>query len=143
MPAYISHAIMMEKLYKDNANDHKIFRNVLNIDDLKMYSLGTDLACTSITLTHNPHEENTRDFFLSMISYIKDNRLIDNENIMALLYGHIAHYFFDVYTHPFIYYLEKSNRNYTIIPTHHFSRITQHCILSFCLGKSISQPNRN
>lgn len=119
MPAYMSHAIMMQKLYKDNMNDKKIFKNVMNIDDLKTYSLGTDLASTSITLTHNPHRENTRDFFLSMIEYIKENNLMDRENTIALLYGHIAHYFFDVYAHPFIYYIEKSNRKYTLIPTHH------------------------
>ena len=119
MPAYISHAIMMEKLYKDNMNNQKIFKNEMNIDDLKTYSLGTDLASTSITLKHNPHTENTRDFFLSMIKYIKDNNLVDKENTIALLYGHIAHYFFDVYAHPFIYYIENSNKKYSLIPTHH------------------------
>ena len=119
MPAYMSHAIMMEKLYKDYVNDNKVFKNTLDINDLKTYSLGLDLSMTSLTLTHNPHEEYTRDFFISMITYIKDNNLVNKNNVISLLYGHIAHYFLDVYAHPFIYYIEKSNKSNTIIPTHH------------------------
>lgn len=118
MPSYMSHAIMIDKIYKDYLNDDKIFRRELNINDLKTYSLGADLAYTSINLTHDPHQEKTQDFFLSMIKYIKDNKLTENDNVIALLYGHIAHYFLDVYTHPFIYYMEKSNKKYTIIPNH-------------------------
>ena len=118
MPSYMSHAIMIDKLYKNYMNDKKIFRKPLSINDLKTYSLGLDLSGTSLTLKKNPHQEYTQDFFLTMIKYIKDNCLIDNNNVIALLYGHIAHYFLDVYAHPFIYYLEKSNKNNTLIPTH-------------------------
>lgn len=119
MPAYISHAIMIEKLYKDYMNDNKVFKMQLNLNDLKTYSLGADLASTSLFLKHNPHDEFTQDFFLSMIKYIKDNKLIENENILSLLYGHISHYFLDINAHPFIYYIEKSNKNCSLIPAHH------------------------
>jgi hypothetical protein len=57
MPSYISHAIMMEKLYMDHYNDKKIFKNELKLNDLKTYSLGTDLATSSLILRHNPHRE--------------------------------------------------------------------------------------
>ncbi len=119
MPAYISHAIMIEKLYHDYRNDQKLFRRALDVDDLKTYSLGIDLSSLSNTLSNNPHEKYTQDFFLFMIKYIKDHNLVDNCNVLALLYGHIAHYFLDVSTHPFIYYMEKSYPSHTIIPTHH------------------------
>ena len=119
MPSYISHAIMMEKLYMDHYNDKKIFKNELKLNDLKTYSLGTDLATSSLILRHNPHREYTQDFFLFMAKYIKDNNLTGNDNIISLLYGHIAHYFLDINAHPFIYYIEKSNQNFTLIPSHH------------------------
>jgi hypothetical protein len=53
-----------------------------------------------------------------MISYIKQNNLVDNKHIMALLYGHIAHYFLDTQTHPFIYYLEIESHTVGPIPNH-------------------------
>ena len=119
MPAYISHAIMMENLYSNYYNDNTLFKIPLNINDLKTYSLGTDLSSISKTLKSNPHKNNTQVFFLFIINYIKANKLVNDSNVMSLLYGHIAHYFFDVSTHPFIYYIEKSYPNCSIISNHH------------------------
>ena len=119
MPAYISHAIMMENLYSNYYNDNILFKIPLNINDLKTYSLGTDLSSISKTLKSNPHKNNTQVFFLFIINYIKANKLVNDSNVMSLLYGHIAHYFFDVSTHPFIYYIEKSYPNCSIISNHH------------------------
>lgn len=61
------------------------------------------------------HSSNTRIFFLTTINYINDNKLNNNEDVMAYLYGYICHYYLDLYTHPFIYYksgiFDKNNKN--------------------------------
>lgn len=50
------------------------------------------------------HTTKTRDFFLSIVNYINNNDLSNDEYATAYLYGHICHYYLDLYTHPFLYY---------------------------------------
>lgn len=50
------------------------------------------------------HQSNTQKFFLSTIKYIEKNNLIQEDEVMAYLYGYICHYCLDYHTHPFIYY---------------------------------------
>lgn len=107
MPAYISHAIMGEQLYNECSKNPNTFQIPISIGNLKGYSLGADLSVLSKRLSKDPQNHYTRDFFLNMIKYIKDNNLIENSNIISLLYGHIAHYFLDINCHPLIYYIEQ------------------------------------
>ena len=37
---------------------------------------------------------------------------------MAYLYGHISHFYFDAYTHPLIYYIEKGCMPTSFLPSH-------------------------
>ena len=50
------------------------------------------------------HTTKTRNFFLAIINYINDKDLANDEYAIAYLYGHICHYYLDLYTHPFLYY---------------------------------------
>lgn len=118
MPAYISHAIMADKLHQNHKNDSRIFKNDIDVEELKTYSLGADLASISRRLKYNPHKKYTKDFFLRMICYIKRNRLMNNRHVMALLYGHMAHYYLDICVHPFVYYLSHNATNHNLIPSH-------------------------
>lgn len=106
MPSYISHAIMGEQLYNEANKENLFSRMYINKDEMKGYSLGPDPAYLSPIIKKDPHNYHTREFFESVIKYIKDNNLIENNHIMTLLYGHIAHYFLDINTHPLIYYIE-------------------------------------
>lgn len=119
MPAYISHAIMGNELYKNLISDTNILKTEINVAELRGYSLGPDLALLSKNTLSNPHNSNTQLFFLSMINYIKDNKLIENEHIMSLLYGHMAHYFLDINVHPLVYYIECGCIKVGMIPNHH------------------------
>ena len=119
MPAYMSHAVMMENLYEENKHEEKIFKIHLDLDELKTYSLGVDLASLSKNIVNNPHTSDTRSFFLNMIDYIKKRNLIENKHDIACLYGHVAHYFMDVCMHPFIYSIENSCKKVSSIPNHH------------------------
>ena len=105
MPAYLTHSIMGEEVHK-KANDEKLFRVPVNVEDVKTFSIGVDFASLSKVSAHNSHNKDTRTFFLIMIDYIKFNKFMEDEKVMALLYGHIAHYFLDVNLHPLIYYYE-------------------------------------
>lgn len=50
------------------------------------------------------HRTKTREFFLATIGYIHDNKLSNNDEAMAYLYGFICHYFLDLNTHPYLHY---------------------------------------
>lgn len=118
MPAYISHAIMGEQIYEYSKEDNT-FKIPIFCEELRGYSLGADLASLSKGTTKDTHNFKTKEFFLNMVDYIKDNKLIENSSVMALLYGHIAHYFLDINTHPFIYFIECGCKKVGIFPKHH------------------------
>lgn len=118
MPSYISHAIMGEEVYEKAHKDENLFKIEISKEELKGYSLGIDLSLLSKNTLKDPQNCNTREFFLKMLKYIKENRLIEQNSIISLLYGHIAHYFLDINTHPFIYYIETGCQKVGPISTH-------------------------
>ena len=61
-------------------------------------------AKQSMNIQSTIHKTKTRDFFINTINLINKKNLINNQEIMAYLYGNICHYYLDSYTHPFIYY---------------------------------------
>lgn len=118
MPAYISHAIMGQELYNEGKKEHLFNYIPIDIEEVKGYSLGIDFSYLSKRTTRDPHNYNTKEFFVSMLKYIKENNLIENSHIMSLLYGHIAHYFLDLNTHPLIYYTECNTEQVGPISNH-------------------------
>ncbi len=50
------------------------------------------------------HINNTDIFFHIFIDLIKKHNLLNNENILAALYGHLTHYVLDSNVHPYIVY---------------------------------------
>lgn len=119
MPAYLSHAIMGEDLHKKSESDEKLFKVPVKKESLKANSIGQDLSIVSNTLNkYDAHNFNTKLFFMNLVKYIKDNKLYENECVMSLLYGQIAHYFLDVNTHPLIYYIETGCKSPNAISSH-------------------------
>lgn len=119
MPAYLSHAIMAEEVYNKSINDKNLFKIPIKISSLKANSLGPDLAILAEKIKkYDTHNENSQLFFLNMIKHIKENRLIEDLEVMSMLYGHISHYFLDLYIHPLIYYQEKACQTKGIIHPH-------------------------
>ena len=119
MPSYISHAIMGEQLYNEIYTNDSLVKVPISKNQLKGYSLGIDLSTLSKRIKSDPANSSTKDFFISIITYIKENRLTENESIISLLYGHIAHYFLDTNTHPLIYYIEKGTESVGMISNHY------------------------
>ncbi len=118
MPSYISHAIMGDNLYKEAFNDKRIFKCEVNYDSLKTFSLGIDLTVLAKSLPGDIHNIKTQELLLNLIKYVKENNLVEDSEVLAFMYGHISHYFFDTNAHPLIYYVERGCQKVGIIPTH-------------------------
>ena len=116
MPSYITHAIMGDNLYNES---YDLVKVDIKKENLRGYSLGADLAYFSRKVDSDPHNYKTQMFFINMVNYIKDNNLIEDELVLSLLYGHIAHYFLDINIHPLVYYIEKECQKVGLIPPHH------------------------
>ena len=97
MANYSSHIIMAEKLYIKLKN-----KNIVDKEYMKLFSCGQDLIFLNYHYFKEAHTNNSRKFFINTIKYIKNNNLENNKLIMSYLYGHIAHYAFDITIHPFI-----------------------------------------
>lgn len=117
MPAYLTHAIMGETVHK-KAFEDKLFRCEVDLPSMTTFSLGADLSGLSKISSYTSHNQDTRAFFLYMIDYIKSHKLIEDSQVLALLYGHMAHYFLDINCHPLVYYNEVGLKNGTKISNH-------------------------
>ena len=109
---------MGEELYEKARKDENLFKINISKEELKGYSLGIDLSLLSKNIIKDPQNSNTREFFIKMLKYIKENKLIEKDSVISLLYGHIAHYFLDINTHPFIYYIEIGCQKAGLISNH-------------------------
>ena len=74
------------------------------------------------------HKNNTQEFFINLINYIKYNDLGNNPEIIAFLYGFLSHYILDSTMHPYIYYktgyFDKNNSNtYKYKSKHHLMEV--------------------
>lgn len=88
---------------KNNLEYYKLFAQ--GSDPFMFYHFCLGKKSKQISKIHNViHTTKTRDFFINTITYIHQNKLINNKEAMAYLYGHICHYYLDIYTHPFIFY---------------------------------------
>ena len=112
MPSSITHAYFSVDLYNELP---KKCQERIDLDYLKMFTQGSDpfmfynffVGKKNKTISHIQyivHTKKTNMFFKNNISYIIDNNLNNNKEILSYLYGYISHYYLDLYTHPFLYY---------------------------------------
>lgn len=112
MPSFISHTIMAYDVY------NKLDKKNVNLEYMLTYSLGGDLSKYS-KCRYDTHHRNQDQFIDNMIDYIKRNKLMDDKEIMGVLYGHISHYLMDSMLHPLIRKVDKAciknKRNHALI----------------------------
>lgn len=113
MANYASHIIMADRLYSKLNN-----KKYINKDYMKLFSCGHDLTFINRGYFKETHTSNSSYFFINTIMYIKNNNLEKNELIMSYLYGHIAHYAFDITIHPFIGKVLDDIKSKSIIKPH-------------------------
>ena len=126
MPSTVTHAYFALDIYDKLDNESK---KRLNYDTeyLKIFSQGPDpfhfynlaLPIKGKNVRKNYvrklHDTNTKKFFITLISEIKNQNLKNDSQIISFLYGFIAHYVLDSTIHPYIIYktgiYEKNNVN--------------------------------
>lgn len=104
MPNYKTHSIHGELLFPN------IDKRVdISLEDIKTYCMGPDTMIATDFKTFNyQHSNKTKEYFETMAKTIKDNKLYDNSEVMAFLYGQIDHFVLDLTTHPLIYYMTEN-----------------------------------
>lgn len=114
MPSYKTHSIHGEILLPFIKNMIEI-----NEEDFKTFCIGPDtLLVTDSRIFNYQHSNNVKDYFMYLINYIKKNKLYENGEVMAFLYGQLDHYVLDTTIHPLIYYFTQFSENKYVIELH-------------------------
>ena len=113
MPSYKTHSIHGELILPEIEKDVEIKR-----EDIKTFCIGPDtMIATDYKTFSNQHVNSTRLYFETLLKMIKENKLQDNSEVMAYLYGQLDHYILDIIIHPLIfYYTEDIKKNHLIKP---------------------------
>ena len=91
----------------------------IDSEDLKTYCMGPDaMICTNYKLFLKQHESNVKLYFETLLKKVKENKLQDNSEVMAYLYGQLDHYILDVVMHPYINYFEQKLTKTNLIDSH-------------------------
>lgn len=107
LPGYRTHSIHGEILFPFMNNIIEI-----NKEDLKTFCIGPDtLIATDSKIFNYQHSNNVKNYFMYLINYIKKNKLYENREVMAFLYGQLDHYVLDATIHPLIYYFTTFAKN--------------------------------
>lgn len=114
MPGYKSHLVHGELLF------NKINKKIdLNKEELKDNCAGPDaFMITDYKTFMMQHSCKTKEFFETLLKFIKINKLYDNPHVMSFLYGQIDHFALDTTLHPFIYYISEGYKNGIILKSH-------------------------
>ena len=111
MPGFISHTVMARDVYNE-------INRKCSLEYILTYSLGGDL-CKYAKCRYDSHHKDMDKFIYNMADYIKDNNLLDDKEVMGVLYGHICHYIMDSIIHPLVRKMDKeclnNKKNHTLI----------------------------
>lgn len=111
MPATATHAFFAKDVYDILPGDIK---KQLSISRSKMFAQSTDSLMFYNLLSILPgkniryfqkyfHRNQTQEFFLNLLRYIKDSNIKDKDTL-SFLFGFITHYALDSMIHPYIFY---------------------------------------
>jgi hypothetical protein len=113
MPSYKTHSVHGELILPYINNNVKISK-----EDIKIFCIGPDtMIATDYKLFDYQHANKIKEYFESLLKLVKQNKLQDNNEVMAFVYGQIDHYILDTIMHPYIYYMtEDLPKNNVMIP---------------------------
>lgn len=132
MPATITHAFFANDVYdilpdkiqeQVDINRCKMFGQ--SVDSLKFYNLFSILPGKKIRMFCSYfHENQSQEFFLNLLRYIKDNDIHDVDTYSYMV-GVICHYALDSIVHPYIVYKtgifnKRKKDTYKYNNVHHF-----------------------
>lgn len=113
MPSIYTHDYFAKDIYSKINN--KIPYQIHDLTTYKIFAQSFDhLFCYNFlsikkghkyrSLGHYAHMHNVWEYFKNLVTYIKDNKLYDDENL-GYLYGSLTHYALDSTCHPYIHYI--------------------------------------
>jgi len=111
MPSTATHAYFsLDVLEKLNNHSKKYIDNELikafsqGPDPIYFYNLASLAKGKYIRNKYTDllHDSKTKDFFITLITEIKNRKLTKNKQVMSFLYGFITHYALDTTLHPYI-----------------------------------------
>ena len=114
MPATYTHHVFTKDVYKNL--DKKIQDKLCEVIPVfHLFGKSFDALLFGETKLGNyAHNHKVNLYFKSIIQYIRDNKLYDNSQVLAYLYGSISHYVLDSTVHPYVYYktgkYDKNNK---------------------------------
>ena len=123
MPATITHSYFTMDVYDilpDEIQNMVDLKRVKmfgqSMDALMFYNLFSIMPGKKIRKFHHYfHDNNTRDFFINLIRYIKVNGLEKDHDVCSFLCGFICHYVLDSTIHPYVIYktgkFDKKDKN--------------------------------
>lgn len=112
MPATIAHSYFANDVFDILPNNIK---NIIDCSRIRMFGQSMDSLMFYNLLSVFPgkkirnfcgyfHKNKSQEYFVNLISYIKENSLQDDMDVCSYLAGMICHYVLDSYIHPFIIY---------------------------------------
>lgn len=112
MPATIVHAYfgndvydILPKTLKNKANLSRIKTFGQSTDSLMFYNLFSVMPGKKMRKFQKYfHDNDTQEFFINLINYIKDNNLSRDVDTCSFLIGFICHFVLDSMVHPYVYY---------------------------------------
>ena len=113
MPAIITHDIFARRVYDKVIDDYPFLKDSRHLyqifsqshDYLFYYKTPNRKKTKHINhLGHVGHWYKTQDYLINLILGIQENKLENNSDAMAYLFGSITHYVLDSTCHPFIFY---------------------------------------
>ena len=119
MAGTITHTYFAIDVYdKLDKNTKAIIEN--SMDSFKTFNQGFDVLFFAgrkyKKFGNFCHKNNTQDFFLNLVNYIRKHNLKGNKEVMAFLYGFICHYSLDITIHPYVIYksgyFDKTKKDY-------------------------------
>ena len=134
MPSTMTHCYFAEDIY-DKINNNSRKRINGQTSKLLTFSMGTDPFMfyhffigkknkEIANIQKIVHTEKTNEYFYNIITYIIENDLTKDKEVISFLYGMICHYFLDKNIHPFVYYKsgifdKNNNSTYKYNTLHH------------------------
>lgn len=119
MPSYKTHSVHGEFILPQINKNIKI-----NKEDIKTFCIGPDtMIGTDHKLFDYQHSNKTKEYFKFLLKLVKQNKLQENSEVMAFVYGQIDHYILDTIMHPFIYYTTEGLPKNNIIKPHSLMEI--------------------
>ncbi len=113
MPSTATHAYfavdVLDKIddkYKSKIDIEYVKTFAQGPDPFYFYNLANPLGNKTVrnTFPRAIHDTKTKQFFMTLINNIIDNKLYKNKQSISFLYGFICHYVMDSTIHPFIIY---------------------------------------